>query len=109
MASERYFQLPLETGQAIDDAGNAVTWAACPDLPGAYEEAANPTDARRALHDLARHIIAEHLLRADPLDPAIRETTDPTDVADLLTVAVRESDIETARNTPLLFIEQPEP
>lgn len=109
MESVRYFQLPVEIGQAIDDAGNTVAWAACPDLPGAYDEAPTAAAARRALHDLARHIIAEHLVRADPLDPAIAETADPTDAPDSLTVAVRESDLETVRNAPLLYIEQPEP
>lgn len=113
MAAAHRFQLPMETGRSLDDDGAPVAWAACPDLPGAYEEAPTAEAARQALHDLARRILAEHLLRDDPLDPAIkevaREVAAPTDDPALLTIAVREGDLEAARNAPLLFIEQPEP
>lgn len=108
----RYYHLPLETGAATGDDGAPVAWATCPALPGAYEEEATPAAARAALADLARRIIAEHLLRADPLGPEIA-VTDRADAArerdDLLVVAVGEADIAEARSTPLLIVEQPEP
>ena len=114
MPDTRFFRLALQTGQATADDGQSVAWAACEDLPGAYAEAPAPDEALRTLADLARRIIAEHLLRHDPLDPAIAATDHPgADQAIRdgrhLTVAVRDADIKEARNAPLLFIEQPEP
>ncbi len=114
MPDTRYFRLAFQTGQATDDDGRPVAWAACEDLPGAYAEAPAADEALRTLGELARRIIAEHLLRHDPLDPAIVATDYPeadhvTRGARHLTVAVRDADIEEVRNAPLLFIEQPEP
>lgn len=113
MQATRYYHLALTTGQSVDDRGAPVAWAACEDLPGAYEEGPTSEAARRAVHDLVRRIIAEHIVRDDPLDPVITATThveadhaaDPT----RLVVAVSAMDIEEARNAPLLYIEQPEP
>lgn len=105
-----YYRLALETGEARDDAGAPVAWAACPALPGAYEEAPTAAGARAALRDLARQIIAEHLVREDPLDPEIAVAATPAaERADLLVVALGDADIEEARRAPLLMIEQPEP
>lgn len=105
-----YYELPLETGQTRDDEGRPVTWVACPALPGAYEEAADPTTARARLRDLARRILAEHLLRDDPLDPAIARTEQPRAERDtLLRVAVSEADLVEAAAAPRLVVEQPEP
>jgi hypothetical protein len=110
MEYSRYYRLTLETGEARDDAGASVAWAACPDLPGAYEEAPTADAARAALRDLARRIIAEHLVREDPLDPDIAAAPTPAaERPDLLVVAVGDEDIEEARRAPLLMIEQPEP
>jgi hypothetical protein len=106
----RYYLLPVEQGEAISDAGEPVVWMACSALPGAYEEAPTLDAAREQLRALAVHIIAEHLLRDDPLDPAIAVTvTPPHATADLLSVPVSEADLDTVRQTPLLMIEQPEP
>lgn len=114
MPDARYFHLALQTGQTTDDDGRPVAWAACEALPGAYAEAPTGEEARRTLRDLARRIIAEHLVRHDPLDPAVVAgdragaggiARDPA----RLVVAVGEADLEDARNTPLLVIEQPEP
>ena len=106
-----YYHLALETGDALDDEGAPVSWATCPDLPGAYEEAPTAAEARARLHELARRIIAEHLMRDDPLDPAIVATPGPPPTAspETLAVAVTDADIETARATPMLVIEAPEP
>lgn len=106
----RYYRLALETGATRDDDGNPVIWAACPDLPGAYAEAEGESEAVAALRALAIHIIAEHLLREDPLDPAIVATDTPTaDTADTLLVAITEDDLIAVREAPLLYIEVPEP
>jgi hypothetical protein len=108
----RRYHLPLETGATTGDDGASVAWAASPALPGAYAEAATSGAARAALADLSRRIIAEHLLRDDPLDPDIA-ITDHTGAdrggVDILVVAVGAADVEEARSTPLLVIEQPEP
>lgn len=105
-----YYRLALEMGEAPDDAGTPVVWAACPALPGAYEEAPTAAGARAALRDLARRIIAEHLMREDPLDDEIVAAATPAaERDDLLVVAVGDADIEEARNAPQLIIEQPEP
>ncbi len=114
MPNTHYFRLALQTGQATDDDGRPVAWAACEDLPGAYAESRTADEALRTLADLARRIIAEHLLRHDPLDPAIVATDHPeaghgAHDARHLTVAVRDADIAEVRDAPLLFIEQPEP
>ncbi len=106
-----FFELAIETGIAQNDEGETVTWVACPDLPGAYEEAADEATARENLRDLVRRIIAEHLVREDPLDAAIIERgtpPDPLPPATLL-VAVTEADLTAAREAPLLVIEAPEP
>ncbi len=106
----RYYSLRLETGEAVDDAGQPVTWIACPDLPGAYEEGASADAARERLVALARHIIAEHVAREDPLDPEIAVGDRPPPTSDdLLVVPISDADVEEARNAPLLTIEQPEP
>lgn len=106
----RYFSLPLETGETTDDAGLPVAWGTCPDLPGAYEEAPTPDEAVARLRTLARHIIAEHIVRADPLDPAIASSDAPmVDGADVLVVGLSDAEIEEVRALPLLSIEQPEP
>ena len=106
-----YYQLALETGTAHNDAGERVAWAACPDLPGAYEEADDEAAARDRLRDLARRIIAEHIVREDPLDAAILVSEDApsprTDTA--LLVTVTEADLTAAREAPLLVFEVPEP
>lgn len=106
-----YYRLTLETGDALDDGGAPVVWAACPDLPGAYEEAPDDAAARERLRDLARRIIAEHIVREDPLDPAISAADTPPTGDDLTTllVAVSEADLAAARAAPLLVIEAPEP
>ena len=49
----RRFQLPLETGQALDDHGHPIAWVASPALPGAYEEAPTFAEARERLRALA--------------------------------------------------------
>ena len=106
----RYFSLVLEAGRALDDDGEPTAWATCPDLPGAYEEAPTPDEARDRLRALARHIIAEHLLREDPLDPAVIAHVAPAeDGADRLAVAITDDDLAAIRAMPLLAIEQPEP
>ena len=106
----RYYLLPLEAGEVADDAGQPVNWAASPALPGAYEEAAGADAARERLAALARRIIAEHLVRDDPLDPEIVVGDRPVAPRhDLLVVAVTDADVEAARNAPLLVVEQPEP
>ena len=106
----RYYSLHLETGEAVDDTGRPVNWAACPALPGAYEEAASADAARERLVTLARHIIAEHVARDDPLDPEIAVGDRPPPARDtLLVVPISDADVEEARNAPLLTIEQPEP
>lgn len=110
----RYFSLPLETGAATDDAGAPVAWATCPDLPGAYEEAPTADAALDRLRALAAHIIAEHIVRDDPLEPAIVASAAPPpaqgtpDDATLL-IALSDADIAAVRALPLLEIEQPEP
>ena len=106
-----YYHLALETGDALSDEGAPVAWAACPDLPGAYEEAPTAAEARERLLDIARRIVAEHLMRDDPLDPAITatDTLPTTDPGDTLIVAVTEDDIAAARAAPMLVIEVPEP
>ncbi|MFN8538701.1 MAG: hypothetical protein U0232_14640 [Thermomicrobiales bacterium] len=61
---------------------------------------------------LSRTIIAEHIVREDPLDPAIIDTTVPPPNAsdpDTLTIAITDEEIEAVRALPLLTIEQPEP
>lgn len=106
----RYYRLALETGATRDDDGNPVTWVACPDLPGAYTEAEGGSEAMAGLRALAVHIIAEHLLREDPLDPAIVATDTPTaEAADTLLVAITEDDLTAIREAPLLYVEVPEP
>lgn len=106
----RYFLLALETGRALGDDGEPAAWATCPDLPGAYEEAPTPDEALARLRALARHIIAEHLVREDPLDPAIAvAATPPAADPGALVVTVSDADIEAVRALPLLMIEQPEP
>lgn len=106
----RYFLLALETGDALSDAGMPVVWATCPDLPGAYEEAPTADEVRERLRALAHHIIAEHIVREDPLDPAIIvAAAPPPPHADTLIVAVSDADVEAVRAMPLLLIEQPEP
>ena len=105
-----YYCLALDEGATTNDAGLGVRWAACPDLPGAYEEAADAAAAREAVRDLARRIIAEHLMRDDPLDPAIAVSdTAPDAATGVLVVAVTGADVAEARATPMLVIEQPEP
>ena len=106
----RYYLLPVEQGEAISDTGEPVVWMACAALPGAYEEAPTLDAAREQLRALAVHIIAEHILRDDPLDPDIAVTdTPPHAAAALLSVPVSEADLDTVRQAPLLIIEQPEP
>lgn len=106
-----YYHLALETGDALSDEGTPVAWAACPDLPGAYEEAPTAAEARDRLLALACRILAEHLMRDDALDPAITtsETLPITDPGDTLIVPVTEEDIVAARAAPMLVIEVPEP
>ncbi|MDP9373813.1 MAG: hypothetical protein M3Q65_15440 [Chloroflexota bacterium] len=111
----RYYHLALETGETTDDAGGPVAWAACPALPGAYEEAPTLPAALDRLRDLTRRIIAEHLLRDDPLDPEIVVTErggaagERNGADGPLVVPVGDADVEEARAAPLLVIEQPEP
>jgi hypothetical protein len=106
----RYFQLALETGDTLSDEGMPVAWATCPDLPGAYEEAPTADEALDRLRALAHHIIAEHIVRDDPLDPAIVVVaTPPPPGPATLAIAVSDADIEAVRALPLLMIEQPEP
>lgn len=106
----RHFVLALEVGVARDDAGAPVHWAACPDLPGAYSEAPIERGAVRALRALCVEILAEHLVRGDALDPAIREVPlPPAPVPRTLNVTVTARDEATAREAPLLDIEAPEP
>jgi len=106
----RYFSLALETGEALSDEGLPVAWATCPDLPGAYEEAPTAEEALDKLRALAHHIIAEHIVRDDPLDPAIAvAAAPPASHPGTLTIAVSDADIEAVRALPLLIIEQPEP
>lgn len=106
-----YYQLALDTGTAQNDEGMLVAWVACPDLPGAYEEDTDEAAARDRLRDLARRIIAEHLVREDPLDAAILTSAAPPEaVADsTLLVAVTDADLTAAREAPLLVFEVPEP
>lgn len=106
-----YYRLLLETGEALADDGTPIAWATCPDLPGAYEEARDAATALERLRALARQIIAEHVVREDPLDPAITvSTTAPaSDAATTLIVAVSDDDLITARETPMLVFEVPEP
>lgn len=107
---QRYYLLELESGAALSDAGVPVAWAACPALPGAYEEAPTPAEAREQLRRLARWIVAEHLMRDDPLDPDIVMSDGPQPARDdLLVLTVSDADIEEARRAPLLTIEAPEP
>ncbi len=113
---ERYYHLALETGETVGDDGTPVVWAACPALPGAYEEAPTRPEAIARLQELSRRIIAEHLLRDDPLDPEIVVTRGAADAdagqrgADgRLAVPVGDADVEEAQAAPLLVIEQPEP
>jgi hypothetical protein len=47
-----YYHLALETGDALSDEGAPVAWAACPDLPGAYEEAPTAAEARARLLEI---------------------------------------------------------
>jgi hypothetical protein len=106
----RYYQLALETGPARDDNGDPITWAACPDLPGAYAEAPTGGVAVAELRALAVRIIAEHLLREDPLDPAIvGADAPPARRADTLLIPITEDDMVAAREAPLLYVEVPEP
>lgn len=106
----RYFLLALETGDAVSDEGQPVVWATCPDLPGAYEEAPTADEALDRLRALAQHIIAEHIVRDDPLDPAITAADGPpAPRPDILTIALTDAEIEAVRAMPLLMIEQPEP
>src|SRR5215217_6017623 len=101
----RYFLLALETGDALDDKGMPVAWATCPDLPGAYEEAPTADEALDRLRALAHHIIAEHIVRDDPLDPVIAvAATPPPPGPDTLTIAISDADIEAVRAMPLLMI-----
>lgn len=106
-----YYQLALQTGTARSDEGEPVSWAACPDLPGAYEEATDEAAARERLRELARRIIAEHIVREDPLDAAILASDDaPAALPDTaLLVTVTAADLAVARETPLLVFEVPEP
>lgn len=105
-----YYRLALETGATQDDGGNPVNWAACPDLPGAYAEGSAVTEAIAALRALSVRIIAEHILREDPLDPAITHTTTPPpSAAATLLVPITEADLAATRDAPLLDIEVPEP
>ncbi len=106
----RYYRLALETGATRDDDGGPVIWAACPDLPGAYAEVQAEAEAVTELRALAVRIIAEHILREDPLDPAIIGTDTPTGEAPAtLLVAITEDDLAAVRETPLLYVEVPEP
>ena len=106
----RYFSLPLEMGEMLDDDGQPVIWATCPDLPGAYEEAPTREEALERLATLARHIVAEHLVREDPLDPIIAVADAPlTAAGDTLVLTLSDEEIEEVRAMPLLDIEQPEP
>ena len=108
----RYYLLPLEAGEAVDEAGRPVNWAACPALPGAYEEATGADAARDRLAALACRIIAEHLVRDDPLGPEIAVSEDAPNTAQghgPLVVAVGDADLAEVRATPLLVVEQPEP
>ena len=106
-----YYRLILETGDALDDEGTPVAWATCPDLPGAYEEASNAEMALEQLRALARQIIAEHVVREDPLDPAITvsATAPAHDDATTLVVTVSDDDLTAAREAPMLVFEVPEP
>lgn len=108
----RYYQLPIEMGEAVGDGGEPLAWAASPVLPGAYAEAATAAGARDTLQVLARRIIAEHLLRDDPLDPEIVVSEGAQPVLDgrtALVVAVGDADLAEVRATPMLVVEQPEP
>jgi hypothetical protein len=106
----RYFLLALETGDALSDEGVPVAWATCPDLPGAYEEAPAAGEVLEKLRALAHHIIAEHIVRDDPLDPVIvAADAPPTPRPDTLIIAMSDDDIEAVRALPLLMIEQPGP
>lgn len=105
------FHLALEIGTTQNDEGEPIIWAACPDLPGAYEEAADEATAREQLGDLVRRIIAEHVVREDPLDAAIVANAEPPgcNPADTLLVTVTDADLTAAREAPLLVFEVPEP
>lgn len=106
----RQFQLSVETGVAPSDRGEAVVWAACPDLPGAYVEHATVNEAIAALRVLTVEILAEHLVRGDALDPAVIEVSAAASpAAHMLAVTVTPADVATAREAPLLDIEAPEP
>lgn len=107
----QYYLLNLETGDALADDGTPIAWATCPDLPGAYEEAGDEATALEQLCALARQIIAEHVVREDPLDPAITvsATAPASDVATTLIVTVSDDDLTAAREAPMLVFEVPEP
>lgn len=106
----RHFQLSLETGAAPSETGDAVVWAACPDLPGAYVESSSVDEAVAALRALTVEILAEHLLRDDALDPAVIELAAAAlPGPGILAVTVTPADIAAARDAPLLDIEAPEP
>ena len=106
----RYYLLTMEAGETLDDDGQPVHWAACPALPGAYEEGPSAGSARERLVALARRIVAEHLMRDDPLDPEITVADHPVAARDdLLVVGVSDADVEQARRAPRLLVEQPEP
>src|SRR5689334_22170846 len=106
----RHYPLPVEQGETLSHTGAAVLWNACLLSPGAYEEAPTVAAAREQLRALAVHILAEHLLRDGPLDPAIAVTdTPPRTTVDLLGVPRSDADLEAVRQAPLLMIEQPEP
>lgn len=106
----RHYHLTFETGVAPSDTGTAVAWAACPDLPGAYVEAANAGEALSALRALTVEILAEHLVRDDALDPAVTELPAPSaPPPGALAVTVTPADLAVARDAPLLDIEAPEP
>ncbi len=105
-----YYRLALETGATRDDDGNPVTWAACPDLPGAYAEAEAEAEAVAELRALAVRIVAEHILREDPLDPDIIGADAPLAAAPAaLLVTITEDDLTTVREAPMLYVEVPEP
>lgn len=106
----RHYQLTFGTGVAPSETGEAIVWAACPDLPGAYAEAANSAEAISALRALTVEILAEHLVRDDALDPAIMELPERVvPQSGILVVTVTSADVAAAREAPLLDIEAPEP
>lgn len=105
----RHFALALETGVATGDDGALVHWAACPDLPGAYAEAPDQPRAVAELRSLCVEILAEHLVRGDPLETGVGERAGVTRRGAELLVTVTPADEAAARETPLLEIEAPEP